>query len=864
MVNAQALIGTMLGTCTLQKLVEQGVMGTVFLAQQSNPPRQVAVKVITPATPLSPAQQTGFLERFRQEIPAVASLKHQNILPIYEYGEQDELAYLIMPYIGGGTLRHVLEQEGPLSFSKAADYLNQLAAALDFAHQHGVTHRDVRPATVLKTPDGRLLLTDFGLVKIVVEEQTSQMRLLNSETPVGMLEYMAPEQVMGDVVDAQTDLYALGVILYQMITGRMPFQGETLMQVATQLIQKSPPAPRSLRKDLSPAAEQVMLRAIAKRPADRYASAQDFANEFRIALTAVNTPLSTLVNKSSKEIAGTSIAPSIVPTSAPIPPTFASSAIIRSRGLFAPTLQKVQEAAKSVENSTPGMSESKDLLPLGEISSSPLAEKPAVSTGKSNPTDLLSARHTSSFVPAGETATLNNEAGKDVSLNTLSPTRNTPLPSIHPRLGLRTGLLRSTDEAAFPSSSPVVNEKSTSAATGQLPFSFGTSPTVTPQASLPGWPLVSSSTTNTTRTLSAPDSEQGITDALVPPKSVGANPQSPVPAAQVTGALTLPNSEPGNTGSLKLTEAVKLVQVPVAGQPGHYLTGFLPVLPQTQQPQPPQEPYDATGNTQLRSLKKWQKISALALIILIVLSVAGTLLLRLHSNARQSTTIAHNNNPLPDLQATFASQATATATANIILIDPLSQNIHNWLVSSTGNKIYVFKDGAYHIINNDPQQSAAPALLGGINIKVPMAYSLTMTEIHGDDNSINNSFGMIFRFHSAPMGSKSHTTFYTFQIVNTSDGEYQFSKYDDIKGPLANPYKTIWHHTFGKEFHQGQGSSKSNNVKIVVNGKSFTFFVNGHNVGFAQDSSLTDGEVGMLVNLKGTEVAFSNLELTYV
>src|SRR5207249_618017 len=122
------LIGTILGTCSLQKLIGQGAMGAVFLAEQSHPPRQVVVKVIT--SPL-PGQQTVFLERFRQEIAAIAALKHQNILPIYEYGEHNDLAYLVMPYISAGTLQHVLTQQAPLAFSKAADYLPQLPSALD-------------------------------------------------------------------------------------------------------------------------------------------------------------------------------------------------------------------------------------------------------------------------------------------------------------------------------------------------------------------------------------------------------------------------------------------------------------------------------------------------------------------------------------------------------------------------------------------------------------------------------------------------------------------------------------------------------------------------------------------------------------
>src|SRR5947207_6063457 len=140
--NAEALIGTVLGTCTLQKLIGQGGMGAVFLAQQSRPRRQVAVKVLLPMAPLTPHQLAAFLERFRRETDAAASLVHPNIMPVHEYGERDGLAYLVMPYIGGGTLRDELDREGQLPFTKIVNYLDQLAAALDVAHERGVIHRD--------------------------------------------------------------------------------------------------------------------------------------------------------------------------------------------------------------------------------------------------------------------------------------------------------------------------------------------------------------------------------------------------------------------------------------------------------------------------------------------------------------------------------------------------------------------------------------------------------------------------------------------------------------------------------------------------------------------------------------------------
>src|SRR5437867_1782332 len=144
-ISAQALIGAVLENCTIQKLIGQGEMSAVFLAQQSNPSRQVAVKVLMTATAQAPDQKAAFLERFRHEVAAITSLKHQNILSVYEYGEHDGLPYLIMPYIEEATLRAVLDQEGQLALPKVANYLDQLAGALDFAQERGILHRNMRP-----------------------------------------------------------------------------------------------------------------------------------------------------------------------------------------------------------------------------------------------------------------------------------------------------------------------------------------------------------------------------------------------------------------------------------------------------------------------------------------------------------------------------------------------------------------------------------------------------------------------------------------------------------------------------------------------------------------------------------------------
>ena len=176
--------------------------------------------------------------------------------------------------------------------------------------------------------------------------------------------------------------------------------------------------------------------------------------------------------------------------------------------------------------------------------------------------------------------------------------------------------------------------------------------------------------------------------------------------------------------------------------------------------------------------------------------------------------------------------------------------------------LYVFKDGAYHITDNDNSRGA-PAILSGVILQGPFVYTLTMEEIKGDNTSVNNQFGMIFRATIQNKNGKTFTTFYTLEVLNKTGGEYQFWKYDDRQGPNSNLWVKLASHSFGSEFHEGQGSKSVNTFKIIANGKNFTLVVNGKKAWTFQDGSFATGGIGMLVNLKGTEVAFSNLLLTH-
>ena len=309
-----------------------------------------------------------------------------------------------------------------------------------------------------------------------------------------------------------------------------------------------------------------------------------------------------------------------------------------------------------------------------------------------------------------------------------------------------------------------------------------------------------------------------------------------------------------NTGMLKLTEPVKIVQVPVEGQPGRFITGFLPVV--TAQP-----PVEQVAKPLWTRLTKRAKIASLLLALVQIIGTSVTIYFAWsayshHGSVQKTQKLAVN----PSTNAT--AQAMATAQGNIILADDLSQNIHNWPIGQQGSFTYTFRDEAYHITNNNKDESA-PALLSGMTVNGPFTYSLTMEQIKGDETSANNQFGMILYASVQNSGGKQIDKFYAFEVVNKAGGEYQFWKYDNSQTSDTSPWTKLWTQSFGKEFLQGSGSSYANKFKIVATGKMFTFFVNGKQVGSFKDRTFSSGNVGMLVNLDGAEVAFSNLLLTY-
>ncbi|HVB74566.1 MAG TPA: protein kinase [Ktedonobacteraceae bacterium] len=283
------LSGKTLGTFTLQRLLGRGGMGAVYLAQQSRPRRTVAVKVLLPELFQNSTGFNEFLVRFRREADAIAALDHINIMPIYEYGEQDRLAYLVMPYVAGGTLRDIVGERGKLPISETTTIVEQIAAALDYAHQHGIIHRDLKPGNILFHADGRLLLTDFGIAKVLGDPATANVVAMQTLTMAGMIigtpEYLSPEQAAGAPIDNRSDVYALGIVLFQLLSGRVPFTGTTPVAVAIKHATQAPPSLSQLNPAIPPGVEHVIVKALAKKPEQRYATAGELARELRAAVT---------------------------------------------------------------------------------------------------------------------------------------------------------------------------------------------------------------------------------------------------------------------------------------------------------------------------------------------------------------------------------------------------------------------------------------------------------------------------------------------------------------------------------------------------------------------------------------------------
>jgi len=263
------LIGQSLGRYHILEKLGEGGMATVYKAYDTRLERNVAVKVILPQRRFS----EKFLKRFEREAKALAGLSHPNIVKVLDYGEHEGLPYLVMEYLPGGTLKQKLGQ--PLDWKEAARLLIPIARALEYAHQQKIIHRDVKPANILLTHSGEPMLSDFGIAKILESEET--VDLTASGLGIGTPEYMAPEQGLGQAVDHRADIYALGTVYYEMVTGRKPYRADTPMAVLLKKATEPLPRPRQFASNLPQAVENVLLKALARDPQNRYQDCAAFS-----------------------------------------------------------------------------------------------------------------------------------------------------------------------------------------------------------------------------------------------------------------------------------------------------------------------------------------------------------------------------------------------------------------------------------------------------------------------------------------------------------------------------------------------------------------------------------------------------------
>ncbi len=255
-------------------------MADVFLARDLLLDRPVAVKVLFSSFATDPS----FVERFRREAQAAANLSHPNIVNVFDWGEEQGTYFIVMEYVEGRSLAEILKSEGRLHPDRAAEIATDVAAALGFAHRNGLVHRDVKPGNVLVSPDGHVKVADFGIATAMAAQGSTESDdpdLTRAGMVMGTATYFSPEQAQGKAVDPRSDIYSLGVVLYEMLTGQPPFTGDSPVGIAYRHVTERPVAPKTINPDLAASINAITLKAIAKKPTNRYPSAEDLRSDLR-------------------------------------------------------------------------------------------------------------------------------------------------------------------------------------------------------------------------------------------------------------------------------------------------------------------------------------------------------------------------------------------------------------------------------------------------------------------------------------------------------------------------------------------------------------------------------------------------------
>src|ERR1700722_3665318 len=255
------------GRYELVHLVARGGMAEGYRAHDRLLDRPVAVKVLFPELSID----RTFVERFRREAQAAANLSHPHIVPVFDWGEDNGTYFIVMEFIDGRPLSSILRTAGPLHPDRAAEIAADVALALDYAHRHGVIHRDIKPGNVLITDEGQVKVTDFGIARAVNTDES----LTQTGAVMGTATYFSPEQAEGLGVDPRSDIYSLGVVIYEMVAGRPPFTGDSPVSVASKHVREQAPAPRTFNPSVPPDLEAIILKCMDKSPEYRYATGAD-------------------------------------------------------------------------------------------------------------------------------------------------------------------------------------------------------------------------------------------------------------------------------------------------------------------------------------------------------------------------------------------------------------------------------------------------------------------------------------------------------------------------------------------------------------------------------------------------------------
>ncbi|MFZ5632913.1 MAG: Stk1 family PASTA domain-containing Ser/Thr kinase [Bacillota bacterium] len=271
------MIGKMLGN--RYEVLEQlggGGMAIVYKGRDVILNRLVTIKLMRPEY----TSDEDFVRRFRREARSVASLSHPNIVSIYDVGREDDMQYLVMEYVDGKDLRSIIKREGPLDPARAVAIARQICDALEHAHENNIVHRDIKPHNILITRNGRAKLTDFGIAR-----EASAATVTTTDTIVGSVHYLSPEQARGEVADPKSDIYSLGVVLYEMLAGSVPFTGDSPIAIALKHIQSDPEPPTRRKPDIPVELERVVMRALHKDPDKRFGSAREMSFQLEEALS---------------------------------------------------------------------------------------------------------------------------------------------------------------------------------------------------------------------------------------------------------------------------------------------------------------------------------------------------------------------------------------------------------------------------------------------------------------------------------------------------------------------------------------------------------------------------------------------------